>query len=122
MSENVSPAAAIRSDDMTLNSIRKDRFEDSTHLEDVSITTSDTQAPEAPINWPVWKRNAQILMVAIHSMVCVFMAAGIIPGYEAMAEEYNITVPQASYLTSVQVCIFSVTSPRYKLTTYIHLA
>lgn len=120
MSENVSPAGAIRSDGMVLSSIRKDGLEDSTHLEDVSITTSDTQVPQAPITWPAWKRNAQILMVAIHSMVCVFMAAGIIPGYEAMAEEYNITVPQASYLTSVQVCIFSVTSPKYKLTTYLY--
>lgn len=122
MSENVSPAAAVRSDDMALSNIRKDRFEDSTHLEDVSVATSDTQAPEAPINWPAWKRNAQILMVATHSMVSVFMAAGIIPGYEAMAEEYNITVPQASYLTSVQVCIFSIISPWYKLTTYIYPA
>ncbi|KAJ6147159.1 hypothetical protein N7497_009141 [Penicillium chrysogenum] len=87
---------------------RKGQLEASAHLEDVSIATSDTQAPEAPINWPAWKRNAQILMVAIHSMVCVFMAAGIIPGYESMAEEYKITVPQASYLTSVQILILGI--------------
>lgn len=43
-------------------------------------------------------------MVATHSMVSVFMAAGIIPGYEEMAAEYKVSVPQASYLTSVQVC------------------
>lgn len=108
MSEDLSPVA-VRSDSMAL--VRKDQLEASAHLEDVSIATSDTQAPEAPINWPAWKRNAQILMVAIHSMVCVFMAAGIIPGYESMAEEYKITVPQASYLTSVQVCIFPSLHP-----------
>ncbi|KAJ5165718.1 uncharacterized protein N7500_007548, partial [Penicillium coprophilum] len=97
------PPVAGPSESMALGSIRKDQLEDSAHLEDISVATSDMQAPEAPINWPTWKRNAQILMVAIHSMVCVFMAAGLIPGYEAMAEEYKITVPQASYLTSVQV-------------------
>ncbi|CAG7944579.1 unnamed protein product [Penicillium nalgiovense] len=105
MSEDLSPVA-VRSDSMAL--VRKDQLEASAHLEDVSIATSDTQAPEAPINWPAWKRNAQILMVAIHSMVCVFMAAGIIPGYESMAEEYKITVPQASYLTSVQILILGI--------------
>lgn len=106
MSEDLSPAGGSRSDGMALNDISKNQIEDSTHLEDVSVATSDTQTPEAPINWPAWKRNAQILMVAIHSMVSVFMAAGVIPGYDAMAEEYNITVPQASYLTSVQVSRF----------------
>lgn len=111
MSEDLSPAVAVRSDSMAHDGRRKGQLEASAHLEDVSIATSDTQAPEAPINWPAWKRNAQILMVAIHSMVCVFMAAGIIPGYESMAEEYKITVPQASYLTSVQVCIFLSLDP-----------
>ncbi|OQE35515.1 hypothetical protein PENCOP_c013G07552 [Penicillium coprophilum] len=108
MSQDLSPALAVRSESMALDSIRKDQLEDSAHLEDISVATSDMQAPEAPINWPTWKRNAQILMVAIHSMVCVFMAAGLIPGYEAMAEEYKISVPQASYLTSVQILILGI--------------
>ena len=105
MHEGLFPAAAVRSHSMAPGNIRKDQLEASAHLEDISVASSHMQTLEAPINWPAWKRNAQILMVAIHSMVCVFMAAGIIPGYESMAEEYNITVPQASYLTSVQVCI-----------------
>ena len=32
------------------------------------------------------------------------MAAGIIPAYDTFAEEYGVSVPQASYLTSFQVC------------------
>jgi hypothetical protein len=36
-------------------------------------------------------------------MDSVFMAAGIIPGFEGMAEEYKISIPQASYLTSAMV-------------------
>ncbi|KAJ5443098.1 Major facilitator superfamily domain general substrate transporter [Penicillium cf. griseofulvum] len=108
MGEDLSPAVAVRSDDMALASTRKDQFEAPAHLEDISVASSEVQAPEAPINWPAWKRNAQILMVATHSMVCVFMAAGLIPGYEAMAEEYNITMHQATYLTSVQILILGI--------------
>lgn len=42
-------------------------------------------------------------MVAFHSMMGTFMAAGIIPAYDIFAEKYNVTVPDASYLTSFQV-------------------
>lgn len=37
-----------------------------------------------------------------------FMAAGIVPAYDAFAEEYNITIPTASYLSSVQVCVVAM--------------
>lgn len=86
----------------------KDEVDAVAHAEDVSVSElssseSDTP-PNAPINWPAWKRNAQILMVAFHSMDAVFMAAGIVPGYQGMATEYNISVEKASYLTSIMVC------------------
>lgn len=42
-------------------------------------------------------------MVAFHSMMGTFMAAGIIPAYDSFAEQYGVTVPAASYLTSFQV-------------------
>lgn len=107
MSEDITGAQAAHSDtnhamsDLS-SDLRKDQFDTTSHLEDVSTYEPETPA-DAPINWPAWKRNAQILMVAFHSMDTVFMAAGIIPGYEAMAEAYKVTVPQASYLTSSQV-------------------
>jgi hypothetical protein len=63
-----------------------------------------TDSPQDPRNWSPEKKNAQILMVAFHSMMGTFMAAGIIPAYDALAEEYSVTVPDASYLTSFQVC------------------
>jgi hypothetical protein len=43
------------------------------------------------------------LMVAVHSMVATFMAAGIIPAYETFAEDYGTSIHTATYLTSVQV-------------------
>lgn len=86
-----------------LSDVKKDQFEASSHLEEISTDDPGTLSADAPINWPVWKRNAQIIMVAFHSMDTVFMAAGLTPGYEGMAETYKISVTQASYLTSAQV-------------------
>ncbi|KAJ5509905.1 Major facilitator superfamily domain general substrate transporter [Penicillium expansum] len=37
-----------------------------------------------------------------------FMAAGIIPAYDAFAEQYNVTVPDASYLTSCQILLLGL--------------
>ncbi|KAJ5382103.1 hypothetical protein N7517_000014 [Penicillium concentricum] len=84
----------------------------SVHLENVISTSPDckvsdngweNKSPQNPRNWPRWKKNAQILLVAFHSMMGTFMEAGIIPAYDAFAEKYNVTVPDASYLTSSQV-------------------
>lgn len=78
---------------------------EASHLENASVAGQMLQVdPNAPSNWPKWKKNAQIMMVAFHSMVCTFMAAGIVPAYDTMAETYGITVTEASYLTSIQVC------------------
>ena len=71
--------------------------------------------PNDPLNWPTWKKNTQLLMVAFHAMMATLMAAGIIPGFVSFAKQYKTSVPQASYLTSVQVnhhCI-SLSSPIY---------
>ncbi|CAI7609710.1 unnamed protein product [Penicillium discolor] len=68
----------------------------------------ENESPQNPHNWPRWKKNAQILMVAFHSMMGTFMAAGIIPAYDTFAEQYNVTVPDASYLTSCQILLLGL--------------
>ncbi|KAJ5259609.1 hypothetical protein N7478_012590 [Penicillium angulare] len=91
--------------------------EASLHLENATPTQASlglprhhpsSESPSNPRNWPLWKKNAQILMVAFHSMMGTFMAAGIIPAYDALAELYGITVPQASYLTSIQILMLGL--------------
>ncbi|KAJ5994704.1 hypothetical protein N7481_001681 [Penicillium waksmanii] len=67
-----------------------------------------SQSSQDPRNWPRWKKDAQILMVAFHSMMGTFMAAGIIPAYDAFAEEYGVTVQAASYLTSFQILLLGL--------------
>lgn len=96
--------------DTSDSDVKGSEYNTATHLEDVSSRVPDQVcdpwsgvSASNPQEWPQWKKNAQILMVAFHSMVATFMAAGIIPAYDTMAEVYGVTVPQASYLTSVQV-------------------
>ncbi|KAF7586739.1 hypothetical protein BBP40_008382 [Aspergillus hancockii] len=107
--------------------MEKNKSEESIHLETVSPTIPPQQSdefrssdPENPRNWPAWKKDAQILMVAFHSMVSTFMAAGIIPAFDAMAEEYNVTVPEASYLTSIQILLLGLTPFFWKPITSIY--
>ncbi|EIT80122.1 major facilitator superfamily domain-containing protein [Aspergillus flavus] len=61
--------------------------------------------PADPYNWPSWKKLANLVLVAIHACMGTFAAAGIIPAYATIAEEYNVTVQKASYLTSLQIAI-----------------
>lgn len=59
-----------------------------------------------PYNWPTWKKVVNLLLVAFHAMMSTFTAAAIIPAYGIIAfEEFNVTVQQASYLTSLQIAI-----------------
>jgi hypothetical protein len=62
-----------------------------------------SSSPKDPLNWPGWKKNTQLLMVAFHAMMTTFMAAGIIPGFYNFSVKYGATIEEASYLTSVQV-------------------
>lgn len=63
----------------------------------------DNESPLNPANWSLWKKDAQIVMIAFHSMMGTFMAAGIVPAYDAFAEMYGVEVQAVSYLTSLQV-------------------
>jgi hypothetical protein len=56
-----------------------------------------------PLNWPTWKKDVHVLMVAFHAMMTTFTAASIIPGFHSFALKYGTSIEQASYLTSAQV-------------------
>ncbi|KOC14594.1 hypothetical protein AFLA70_521g000701 [Aspergillus flavus AF70] len=86
-----------------------------THLENISappgpasgvpITNRHSRNPQ---DWPKWKKELQIWMVSAHSMISTFLAAGIIPAFDQMAEQYGVTVHEASYLTSSQILLLGV--------------
>jgi hypothetical protein len=65
-----------------------------------------SSSPKDPFNWPIWKKNVHVLMVAFHAMLTTFTAACIIPGFHSFALKYGTSIEQASYLTSAQVSQF----------------
>ncbi len=62
-----------------------------------------SSSPRDPLNWPTWKKDVHVLMVAFHAMLTTFTAACIIPGFHSFALKYGTSIEQASYLTSAQV-------------------
>jgi hypothetical protein len=108
--DDIFPETSREIDDM-----KRPSFRGPVHLENIRSSATEHQipddtvwengSPQNPRNWSNSKKNAQILMVAFHSMMGTFMAAGIIPAYDTFAEAYGVTVPDASYLTSFQVCV-----------------
>jgi MFS family permease len=69
----------------------------------VNLNPLPSSSPEDPLNWPAWKKNTHVLLVAFHAMTTTFMAAGIISGFVEFAKAYGTSIPKASYLTSVQI-------------------
>lgn len=67
-----------------------------------------TNDPSDPLNWSEVKKTAHLLLVAFQAMCGSFFAAGIIPSYETLAEEYGHPLPDVSYYTSVQILVLGV--------------
>lgn len=61
--------------------------------------------PADPYNWPLWKRIANLVLVAFHAFMGTFIAAGIIAAYEDIAVDLDVSIQKVSYLTSLQIAI-----------------
>ncbi|RAL15240.1 putative MFS transporter [Aspergillus homomorphus CBS 101889] len=57
-----------------------------------------------PYNWPLWKKLANLVLVAFHACMATFTAS-IIPAYSSIAEDLGVSMQRASYLTSLQIAI-----------------
>lgn len=56
-----------------------------------------------PLNWPAWKKNLSLVLVAFHAYMAIFIAASTIPAYLPMSQALHVSLPRVSYLTSAQV-------------------
>jgi len=61
--------------------------------------------PADPYNWPAWKKNVNLVLVAFHAFMCTFTAASIIPAFEPLSEALHTTIPRTSYLVSMQIAV-----------------
>ncbi|KAI3403423.2 hypothetical protein KGF56_003707 [Candida oxycetoniae] len=74
----------------------------------VDLDPLPSSDPNDPLNWPNWQKNYEILSIAFGTFTSTFMASGMQPSYEAMAEKYGVSISDASYFTSVQICVFGI--------------
>ncbi|KAK6460363.1 major facilitator superfamily domain-containing protein [Scheffersomyces coipomensis] len=74
----------------------------------VQLDPLPSSDPLDPLNWPDWKKNFEILLIAFQTFSSTFMAAGLTPAFEPMAEAYGVIVPTASYFTSAQIAALGV--------------
>ncbi|KAF2089127.1 synaptic vesicle transporter [Saccharata proteae CBS 121410] len=61
--------------------------------------------PADPYNWPAWKKNTNLVLVAFHACMTTFIAAGVIPAFEDISIDLGCSLQQASYLTSMQIAV-----------------
>ncbi|RGP81146.1 major facilitator superfamily general substrate transporter [Fusarium longipes] len=61
-----------------------------------------------PLNWPKWKKIVNLSLVAFHAMMATFTAAAIQSAFVEIAEDLEVSVQQASYLTSFVIAILGV--------------
>lgn len=54
------------------------------------------------------QKTTNLILVAFHAMMCTFTAAAILPAYQLIAADFNTTVQEISYLTSLQIAILGV--------------
>lgn len=93
-------------------------------LEAVPVDSALTQTESLPVddspcnprNWPEWKKDAQVVLAAAHSMFATFQTAGIIPGYSTLSKFYRCSLKDASYFVSSQVCLLLLSTTRGPLT------
>ncbi|RLV82809.1 putative efflux pump mfs2 [Meyerozyma sp. JA9] len=58
-----------------------------------------------PLNWPLRVKIIQLGMIAFHAFSTTFMAAGLIPSFATLSEEFSTTITACSYLTSAQIIV-----------------
>ncbi|KAF7982219.1 hypothetical protein HWV62_29414 [Athelia sp. TMB] len=61
-----------------------------------------------PLNWPSWKKNVLLFIVAFHAMQGPFSAAIIIPAYQELAAAFDVSLNKITYLTSTQIVFLGV--------------
>lgn len=61
-----------------------------------------------PLNWLPAVKTCQLAMVAFHAFLTTFMAAGVIPAFAIIAEEFGVLITACTYLTLAQIVVLGV--------------
>ncbi|KAJ2900740.1 MFS general substrate transporter [Zalerion maritima] len=67
-----------------------------------------TGRADDPYNWLQRKKVINILLVSFHTFMTTFNAGAIMPAFSRIAADVGVTVPDASYLTSIQILVLGI--------------
>ncbi|KAF8589747.1 MFS multidrug transporter [Ramaria rubella] len=73
-----------------------------------TLEPTPSDSPNDPLNWPSWRKNTLLLIVAIHTMQGPFSAAITIPAFMDLSKEFRVDLNTAAYLTSVPIIFLGV--------------
>ncbi|KOS42183.1 hypothetical protein ACN38_g6923 [Penicillium nordicum] len=58
-----------------------------------------------PYNWPRWRKNLNLTLVAFHAMMATFSASSIQSAFENISEDLDVSMQRTSYLVSLFIAI-----------------
>ncbi|KAJ5827835.1 Major facilitator superfamily domain general substrate transporter [Penicillium robsamsonii] len=58
-----------------------------------------------PYNWPRWRKNLNLTLVAFHAMMGTFTASSIQSAFENISEDLDISMQRTSYLVSLFIAV-----------------
>lgn len=58
-----------------------------------------------PYNWSQWKKTVNLVLVAWHACMATFNSAAIIPAYQTIAKDLQVSLQRTTYLTALQIAI-----------------
>ena len=56
----------------------------------VDLDPLPSMDPEDPLNWPTWRKNYEILIIAFQCFLGNYFSASLTPAYEDMAVQYGV--------------------------------
>ncbi|CAI7669075.1 unnamed protein product [Penicillium viridicatum] len=58
-----------------------------------------------PYNWPRWRKNLNLTLVAFHAMMATFTASSIQSAFENISEDLDVSMQRTSYLVSLFIAV-----------------
>ncbi|KAF8509789.1 MFS multidrug transporter [Gautieria morchelliformis] len=67
-----------------------------------------SRSPADPLNWPIWRKNILLGIVAVHTMQGTVSAAITIPAFMDLSKEFGVSLNTAAFTTSVPIIFLGV--------------
>ncbi|KIM97287.1 hypothetical protein OIDMADRAFT_130692 [Oidiodendron maius Zn] len=59
--------------------------------------------PADPLNWPAWKKNLNLILVAFHGLMSTGCAVAVVPAFQTFAKLFGKSLTVSSYIGSAQM-------------------